>query len=121
MGAVSVVTGPEDGERFDRGNRVITIKADLPQLSANEISFDSSFEVPPHRHDDHVDAFYVLEGFVDFTIDGTLVRAGPGTFLAVPPRVSHGFLNPGPGRARLLNLHAPDAGFADFIRSGPAI
>lgn len=112
-----VVSGPGEGERFERGNRVVTIKADLEQISANEIVFDPSFEVPPHRHDDHVDAFYVLEGEVEFVVDAETLRAGPGTFVAAPPGTLHGFRNPGPGRARLLNLHAPDAGFADSIRS----
>jgi quercetin dioxygenase-like cupin family protein len=114
----SVVNGPDEGERFDRGNRVVTIKADLPLLSVNEIAFDPSFEVPPHRHDDHVDAFYVLEGTVDFTVEEEVVRAGPGTVVAAPPGTLHGFRNPGPGRARLLNLHAPDAGFAESLRGG---
>jgi quercetin dioxygenase-like cupin family protein len=104
-------------ERFDRGNRVITILGDLPQLSVNEIEFEPSFEVTPHRHDDHVDAFYVLEGEVEFTFGADVVRAGPGTFVAAPPGVVHGFRTRGPGRARLLNLHAPDAGFADSIRN----
>jgi quercetin dioxygenase-like cupin family protein len=112
----ATVSGPGEGELFDRGDRVVTIKADLRQLSANEIDFDPSFEVAPHTHDDHVDAFYVLEGEVEFTLgDGTL-RAGPGTFVAVPPGTRHGFRNPGAGRARVLNLHAPDAGFADSLR-----
>ena len=111
-----VVSGPGDGERFDRGNRVVTIKADLGQLSANEIEFDSTFEVPAHRHEDHVDAFYVLEGEVEFTVEDEVVRAGPGTFVAAPPGTRHGFRNPGPGRARVLNVHAPDAGFADSVR-----
>ncbi len=110
------VSRPGEGETFDRGNRVITIKAALDELSANELVFDPSFSVEPHRHDDHVDAFYVLEGEVDFFLDGELVRATPGTFVAAHPGVLHGFSNPGPEPARILNLHAPDAGFADSVR-----
>jgi quercetin dioxygenase-like cupin family protein len=113
-----VVSGPGDGERFDRGNRVLTIRADEPQLSVVEIEFDPSFEVPPHQHDDHLDSFYVLEGEVEFVVDGDVVRAGPGTFVAAPPGTTHGFRNPGSGRVRVLNMHAPDAGFADSIRRG---
>ncbi|HEY3185433.1 MAG TPA: cupin domain-containing protein [Gaiellaceae bacterium] len=114
--AEAIVTPPDGGERFERENRVVTILGDLPQLSANVIEFDSSFEVGPHRHDDHVDAFYVLEGEVEFTLDDGTVRAGPGTFVAAAPGTLHGFRTNGPGRARVLNLHAPDAGFADSIR-----
>ena len=111
-----VVSGPGDGERFERENRTITIKADLPEVSALEIEFDPSFEVGPHRHADHADTFYVLEGEVEFTVEEKVVRAGPGTFVAAPPGTLHGFRNPGPGRARILNVHAPDAGFAASVR-----
>jgi len=97
---------------------VVTIRADLPQLSAIEIEFDESFSVEPHRHDDHADTFYVLEGEIEFTVEDELVRAGPGTLVAAPPGTLHGFRNPGPARARVLNLHAPDGGFADSIRGG---
>jgi quercetin dioxygenase-like cupin family protein len=111
-----IVSGGGEGERFDRGDRVILLKAELGQLSVNEIEFDPEFSVPPHRHEDHVDAFYVLEGEVDFTLETGVVRAGPGTLVAAPPGTLHGFGTRGPGRARVLNLHAPDAGFAESLR-----
>jgi quercetin dioxygenase-like cupin family protein len=44
------------------------------------------------------------------------VRAGPGTWLSAPPGARHGFRNGGSGWARVLNIHAPDAGFAGSIR-----
>jgi quercetin dioxygenase-like cupin family protein len=115
-GVPGVVSRPGEGEHFERENRSITIKADFEQLSVNEISFDTSFHVDPHVHDDHVDAFYVLEGIVAFTLGDDVVHAEPGTFVAVPPGTLHGFRNGGPERARILNFHAPDAGFTDFIR-----
>jgi quercetin dioxygenase-like cupin family protein len=111
-----IVSRPGEGEQFDRGNRVITLRAELGELSVNEIAFDPDFSVPPHRHEDHVDAFYVLEGEVEFTLEGGVVTAGPGTLVAAPPGTLHGFGTRGPGRARVLNLHAPDAGFAKSIR-----
>jgi quercetin dioxygenase-like cupin family protein len=111
-----LVVPPGGGERFERSNRVVTILGAYEQLSVNEIEFEPSFDVSPHRHDDHVDSFFVLEGEVEFaTADGP-VRAVPGTFVAAPPGALHGFRTDGPGRARILNFHAPDAGFADSIR-----
>ena len=112
----AIVSGPGGGERFDRGNRVVTIVGETSELSVNEIEFDPTFSVDAHTHADHVDAFYVLEGEVEFALGGETIRAGPGTFVAVPPGTVHGFRNPGSARARLLNLHAPDAGFADSVR-----
>ena len=105
-----------EGERFEREDRTVTILGHFPQVSALEIAFDPSFEVPPHRHDDHTDSFYVLEGEVEFTLEDEVVRAGPGTWVSAPPGTLHGFRNPGSGRARVLNVHAPDAGFADSVR-----
>ena len=113
-----VVSGPGEGERYDRGDRVVTIRSDLPELSVFEIAFDPSFVVPPHRHDDQVDSFYVLEGEVEFTIENEVVRAGPGSFVSAPPGTLLDFRNPGREWARVLNLHVPDAGFANAVRSG---
>jgi len=115
--ADAIVSPGDEGERFERTDRTITLKGEVPELSALEIAFDPSFFVDPHQHDDHVDAFWVLDGEVAFTVGTEVVRAGPGTFAAAPPDARHGFANPASGRARVLNLHAPDAGFAAWIRS----
>jgi quercetin dioxygenase-like cupin family protein len=110
----AVVSLGDEGERFERENRVITIKGELPHLSALEIAFDSDFSVDPHRHDDHVDSFYVLDGEVEFTLEDEKVPAGPATWMSAPSGVLHGFRTP--SRGRVLNVHAPETGFADSIR-----
>jgi quercetin dioxygenase-like cupin family protein len=115
-----VISRAGDGERYARGNRTITIRIDLPGLSVLEIAFDETFTVDPHTHDDHDDTFLVLDGEVEFTLGDDTVRAGPGTLVAAPPGARHGFRSAG-GTARVLNFHAPDAGFVEFIRgSRPA-
>lgn len=94
------------------------IKAALTELSVFEMTFAPEFEgVDPHTHDDLVDAFFVLEGEGEFVVGDEMRRAGPGWFLAAPPGARHGFSNPGPEDLRMLNLHAPDAGFAGRLRS----
>jgi quercetin dioxygenase-like cupin family protein len=112
----AVIVRPGGGERYERDNRTITILGDDPQFSALEIAFDVSFDVDPHEHDDHVDSFFVLEGQVAFTVGDDVIRARPRTWVSAPPGARHGFANAGSGRARVLNIHAPDAGFADSIR-----
>jgi quercetin dioxygenase-like cupin family protein len=112
----AIISRPGEGERYIRDNRVVTIKVDLPELSIHEVDFDPTFEVSPHTHD-HVDTLYVVEGEIEFLDGNCVVRAGPGTLLAAPAGAKHGFRNPGPGRARILVLHAPDSGFAEVIRS----
>ncbi|HET9103709.1 MAG TPA: cupin domain-containing protein [Solirubrobacteraceae bacterium] len=111
-----VIAGPGAGQHFVRDNRTVTIRLDLPQLSVHEIEFDTTFEVPPHRHE-HVDAMLVLDGEIELLGGAQALRLGPGTLVAAPPGVAHGFRNPGPGRARILALHAPDGGFAAMVRA----
>jgi mannose-6-phosphate isomerase-like protein (cupin superfamily) len=65
---------------------------------------------------DHVDCFYVLEGEAEFVMGDDVVRAGPGTYVAAPVGVSHGFRNVGEGELRMLNIHAPNTGFARRMR-----
>jgi mannose-6-phosphate isomerase-like protein (cupin superfamily) len=105
------------GERLERGDRTVTIKGEVEQLSLIELEFDPSFTVEPHRHSDHTDAFWVLDGEVDFTVGDNVVRAGPGACVAARPGSLHGFRGADAGRARVLNLHAPDAGFVASVRS----
>jgi quercetin dioxygenase-like cupin family protein len=72
----------------------------------------------PHVHREHTDSFYVLQGELTFMLgpehEPTVVPAGG--FVAVPPNVVHAFANEGEGEARFLNVHAPDGGFAAFMR-----
>ena len=63
-----------------------------------------------HVHDDEDDSFYMLEGELVFTVEGEEHVAGPGTFVLVPPGVTHTFANRSNGVARFVNVHAP-AGF----------
>ena len=118
-GEGGIVARPDGGEKVARGTRFHRILAELPELEVIELTFGPDFEgVPPHSHADHVDSFYVLAGEVDFTAGDDEVRAAPGTWYSAPPDFRHGFRNPGPGRARVLNVHTPDGGFTGRVRGG---
>jgi quercetin dioxygenase-like cupin family protein len=113
----AVVVPPGEGERLVGRERVAYIKASLPPLTLSLFELGPGFEGPdPHTHDDHVDSFYVLKGEVEFLVAGETVHAAPGTFVVAPPGVVHTFVRPGAAGAHLLNMHTPDAGFADFLR-----
>jgi mannose-6-phosphate isomerase-like protein (cupin superfamily) len=73
-----------------------------------------------HVHHEHTDAFYILEGELMFELgpDAEQTTVGPGTFVAVPPLVPHSFTAASDEDARWLNFHAPDRGFAQFLRTG---
>lgn len=115
-GLLPIIRAPGDGERFDRSNRSVTIKLDLPELSIHELEFDPSFEVDQHTHT-HVDAMFVIDGEVEIVGGMKPTRLGAGALFAAPPGTLHGFRNPGPGRARVLIIHAPDGGFSQLIRA----
>jgi quercetin dioxygenase-like cupin family protein len=72
----------------------------------------------PHVHPGHAEAFYVLEGELSFVVgpEPVTITIGAGGFVAVPPGVAHGYGTAGSARARWLVIHAPDGGFADFMR-----
>jgi mannose-6-phosphate isomerase-like protein (cupin superfamily) len=111
-----IVVGPDEGDVIEREGRRLRILAELPELEVLDLAYDYGWEgVDPHTHDDHVDSFFVLEGEVEFTIEERTFRGGPGTYVAVPRGVVHGFGNPGPGRIRVLNVHAPHAGFIERV------
>lgn len=88
--------------------------AEFPDLEAFELRFGPDFAVPPHTHDDHTDAFWVIEGEVEFTLGDDVRRAGAGAWFAAPPGTVHGFRTL--SDVRLLNIHAPNTGFGVRLR-----
>jgi len=116
--ADAVFTRLDKAETLRHKTSLHRILCDLPQLTAIDMIFEPEFEgVDPHTHTDHVDAFYVLEGQVEFHVGDESRVAGPGTFLAAPPGTVHGFRVVGPEPIRFLNLHAPPGGFVDRLRA----
>jgi len=115
--AAGVHTGPGEGERFEDDVRVALIKCALPDTTVIEFSVvaDGYPGVDPHTHDDETDAFYVFEGELELTLGEETFLAGPGTFVAAPPGVRHGFKVPPGSRVRFLNIHAP-GGFEHAMR-----
>jgi mannose-6-phosphate isomerase-like protein (cupin superfamily) len=108
---------PGEGEEVRGDTRTHRILAELPELEVIELRFGPEFEgVDPHSHSDHVDSFYVLEGEAEFTMGDEVVRAGTGTWVAAPVGVVHGFRVAGDGELRMLNVHAPNTGFARRLR-----
>jgi quercetin dioxygenase-like cupin family protein len=112
----SVLVEAGDGDRLEGSNRVATIKVGRDELSLIEFELEPGFEGPePHTHDDHVDSFYVLEGEAEFLVGDERLLLEAGSFVAAPPGVVHTFSS-GFMYARLLNVHAPSAGFHDWLR-----
>jgi quercetin dioxygenase-like cupin family protein len=110
----------EDGAVLaDRAERTVRALSEHPLLDATWSRFEAGEAgASPHVHHRHVDAFYVVEGELQFRVGPDLeaVRAPAGTFVLVPPEVVHAFDNASDERARWLNFHAPSTGFIAWLR-----
>jgi uncharacterized cupin superfamily protein len=112
-----IVSGPGEGERLVAGNRVALLKGLLDDACFIEFEVNGPLGgPPPHAHAAQIDSFYVIEGELEFTVDGERSVAGPGTLASVPVGAEHTFAHRGEGLVRFLNIHAPDGGFGDFMR-----
>jgi mannose-6-phosphate isomerase-like protein (cupin superfamily) len=69
---------------------------------------------PPHCHELDDEWFYVIEGKVEFFVNGTWTEAGPGQCAFLPKGVPHTFRNIGDTPLRML-LHTAPAGFETFF------
>jgi quercetin dioxygenase-like cupin family protein len=113
----AIVTPPGGGERFQREDRANTILADLPEISCFRLQVEPEWPgIGAHEHTDEVDTFFLLEGETGLVSGDDVVRAGAGSFYGAPPGTRHGVVHHG-GRTVLLNVHGPDAGFAEAIRT----
>jgi quercetin dioxygenase-like cupin family protein len=112
-----VVVAAAEGEPLTDDERTIRIKVARPELCMFEFDAKPGYTGPgPHVHREHVDAFYVLEGALEFELDGERTLADKGSFVAATPGVVHTFKNATAGRARFLNLHAPGMRFDEYMR-----
>jgi quercetin dioxygenase-like cupin family protein len=109
----------DDGETITRRERrevvVLAERGDVTITWSRSAAGEGGTD--PHVHREHTDAFYVLEGELTFLVgpDAERVRMAAGGFVAVPPNVIHAYRN-GPSDSRWLNMHAPDRGFAGYMR-----
>jgi mannose-6-phosphate isomerase-like protein (cupin superfamily) len=68
---------------------------------------------PPHRHD-WDEAYYILEGELDFEVDGQPVRSKAGDFNYLPRNTVHGFKGASASPSRVLIFAAPAHGTEFF-------
>jgi mannose-6-phosphate isomerase-like protein (cupin superfamily) len=102
-----------DGEPL--GSSVLL--AALDDLMLSEYVLEPGTEPgDPHYHANHTDAFYVLEGELEFVLDGKPVRATAGTLVVAPRGEVHAFPVAIGGAARFLNIHTP-GGFERYMRA----
>jgi quercetin dioxygenase-like cupin family protein len=69
---------------------------------------------PPHRHDDEDEWFLLLEGRVEYFLDGAWTEVAPGTATFMPRGTVHTFRNPGDVPLKQL-IHTSPSGFETFF------
>jgi mannose-6-phosphate isomerase-like protein (cupin superfamily) len=89
------VLQPGEGRPIDLGNFSMTVKASdvetdgmFTLLEADE---PPGFGPPLHIHHGIAEAFFVLEGEYIIFIDGEESRCPAGSFIFIPPELTHGF------------------------------
>ncbi len=70
---------------------------------------------PPHVHTNEDEAFFILEGEMEFVLGDQIVPAPVGSFIWAPRNVVHQFRNVGSTPARMITLVTP-ANLEDFFR-----
>ena len=85
------------------------------QYTLMEDNLKANFALGLHMHRHHAETFYVLEGTIDFHIDGDWHSATPGTCIHIPPGVPHAcVIGAGQDSARMLMIYQP-SGFDLFL------
>ena len=69
---------------------------------------------PPHFHTGYFESFYVLEGSMEFMVNGEFVFLEKGDTIDLPPHTPHTFKTIGEQPSRWLNIHSPK-GFLSFF------
>ena len=109
-----------DGEAIlRRENHEISILVAIDDVTITHAWCSAGEQVAGrHLHREHTDAFYVLEGKLTFEIgrEARTITVSSGGFVAAPPDLAHSLRNDGDRPARWLTIHAPDGGFAAFMR-----
>jgi mannose-6-phosphate isomerase-like protein (cupin superfamily) len=117
----AVIRQEGEGERQAAGgSSAVIIKASGEETAGSfflsEPTIDPGFPgPPPPRHERLHDMFYVLDGVLTMRLGDDTRELGPGTFVCVPPGVTHTFSNTSDAPVRFLNFNTP-AGWENYMR-----
>jgi len=71
---------------------------------------------PPHLHYNYNESFMILEGEMEFFLNGVTKIAVAGDFIDLPPNTLHTFANVSDSPCKWVNIHSPK-GFAQFFEN----
>ncbi len=76
-------------------------------VSIAEIHTPPGGGTPLHVHHREDEYFYLLEGEVEFEVNGIPLRAGAGAHIFAPRDVPHRYVNVGNARSRMIGMAQP--------------
>jgi quercetin dioxygenase-like cupin family protein len=95
METTTMIRGRDEGQATWFFNALMTTVASMEETggaySLTEHLVTSASDPPMHVQVDEDEAFYILDGEVEFEVDGQVVRATPGTFAFVARGAAHLF------------------------------
>ena len=69
---------------------------------------------PPHSHNLYEESFLIVEGEMEFMINGEIRTVRAGESVDIAPKTLHTFNNKSPQPCKWINIHSPK-GFRDFF------
>ena len=103
------------------GAEFLIIKpADDPLKDALEMEWilvPRAHGTPEHIHPYATESYHVLEGELEYQVDGKWKTLSAGESAAVPPGVRHTFRNPTDRVTRVHNWHEPALSIGDYFES----
>lgn len=69
---------------------------------------------PPHLHHSYKESFLIVEGEMEFMVNGEIRQVKAGESLDIPPGTLHTFSNKSDQPCKWINIHSPK-GFRDFF------
>ena len=113
-----VVIPPGKGKKLEAFGDAVTVKIDGEASGGSvviaEVTTGPGGGPPPHIHSREDEMFYVLEGPMDFLINGEWKTAETGTTVFSPKGIAHTFRNSGSKPVRFLLIAQP-SGFEIFF------
>ena len=69
---------------------------------------------PPHYHNSYTESFLIVEGQMEFMMNGETKLVKAGESVDIPPKTLHTFTNKHDATCRWVNIHSPK-GFGEFF------
>lgn len=86
-------------------------------LGANRLLLPAGADgTRPHHHTKSTEIFYILDGTMEFAIDGELYRADKGALVVIPPGTVHAFGAGADGPAEFLAVLTPGLARFEYFR-----